>query len=319
MTTARKSPAKKQPAATKKTPPPVPKKTPPKVRLDSVSDGERQAMLEAYHALKQADLPIPEQLQVVDDWIKEIQAQREVQQQAAQAAEQKRKEELAEANKNGPWYVRNCYPAPFNLRLDRQTEKRRLELKARGTPGDIHPIKDEDLRDPILKQNLQIGLIEIIPAGEAQSIIEKQTTNMSQRVHAPLAMLRNELDQPYKQGQVKVEAEFNSQGVTVAQVQPGLMQGQLHDKQIGGTRGSGGLTRVQPGAGAHQHPVNESQQATSVVHSGFVPTGGHPAAVQMGAEAHARAVDDLARRRGGQGPQAGLGDVQVVIDPVQRT
>ena len=34
---------------------------------------------------------------------------------------------------------------------------------------------------------------------------------------------------------------------------------------------------------------------------------------------HAQMVDDLARRKNLQGPSAGLGDVQVVVDPVQRT
>lgn len=304
MATTRKNTAPRS-AVSKKKPAPQP------------SEEERQAMLEAYNALKQANLPIPEQLQVVDEWIKELQEKHQAEEEARAAANKERQAKLDEANKNGPWYVRNNYPAPFNLRLDRQTEKRRIELKARGTPGDLHPIKDEDLKDPVLKTNIQIGIIEVIPAGVASDIIEKQTTNMNQRVHTPLAMLRNELQQPYQQGQVKVEAEFNSQGVTVAHVDPGLMQGQLHDKQIGGTRGSGGLTRVQPGQPTPNQ--GQGQQAHSVVHSGFVPTAGHPAAVQMGSEAHARAQDDLARRKDIQGPQAGVGDVQVVVEPVRKT
>ena len=279
-----------------------------------VSEEEKQAMLEAYNVLKQADLPIPDELQVVDEWLTELRKQREAEAKAVQERVEAEQAELTEANRNGPWYVRNLYPAPFNLRLDRQTEKRRIELKPSGKPGDLHPLKDEDLNDPVLKQNVQLGIVEIIPAGVASRIIEKQTTNMGERVHVPLALLRNELQQPYKQGNVKVEAEFNEQGVTVAQLDPGLMQGHLSDRDV---KMTGGMTRTRPGEAVQQAPTD---QATSVVRSGFVPTGGNPAIIRQGGDnAHASMVDDLARRKNLQGPQAGLGDVQVVVEPVRKT
>lgn len=331
MPTTRKPVAKKQtPAAAKKSTTrrkTTPRKKPEPVQVQApsvhvITEEQKQAKLEAYHALTSVGLEVPRDLaEEVEGWIANLNAQKEAEAETRAQENAAHEARVAEANQNGPWYVRNGYPAPFNLRLDRQTEKRRIELKARGTPGDMHPLKDEDLKDPVLKQNLALGLIEIIPAGEATLIIDKQTTNMSHRVHAPLAVLRNELGQTYEQGAVKVEAEFNSQGVTVARVNPDVLTGKLHDREIGGTRSSGGLTRVQPGQEVAQGG-NQTDQASSVVQSGFVPTGGNSAIVQygpLGDNARAKVADDLARRKGGQGPQSGLGDVTVTVDPVVRT
>lgn len=312
-TTAKRTTARKTTTPRKKvalTPPAEELKT-PKVE---VSEAQRQAMFEAYVAMQQAGLEIPDNLQIVSVWLNEVQQAQETEQR--QVAEQAAAEQVKidEANKNGPWYVRNGYPAPFNLRLDRQTEKRRIELKPRGTPGDLHPLKDEDLRDPVLKQNLNLGLIEVIPAGEANRIIEKQTTNMGQRIHTPLNILRNELDQAYKQGDIKVAAEFNSQGVTVAQVDPRVNTGQMHDREL---RNTGGLQRGQQRLpGEALPPGSQPEQATSIVRSGFVPTGGQPAYIQ-----HPGIQADIARRAEGVKESTlhrGPGELQVVVDPVQK-
>jgi hypothetical protein len=283
-----------------------------------LTEEERQAKLTAYSALRSVGLPIPEELATeVEGWIADYDAARE----AENATLQTEAEQIAEENKNGPWYVRNGYPAPFNFRLDRQTEKRRIELKPRGTPGDLHPLQDDDLKDPVLRRNVAIGLLEVIPAGEANIIIAKQTTNMGQRIHTPINILRNELGQPYQQGAVRVEAEFNSQGVTVATLDPNQLQGHVHDKDIGGRGSWGGLQRVNPKL--PQGPTQPGEnQATSIV-SGFVPTGGNPAIISQGGifadNARAKAVDDLARRKGLQGPAAGLGGVTVTVEPTVKT
>lgn len=285
---------------------------------------QKQAKLEAYDTLKRAGLAVPQELSFeVEGWIAEAQESREAARSVAEGQAAQESKQVAKANIDGPWYVRNCYNAPFNLRLDRQTEKRRIELKGRGFPGDMHPLKDEDLKDSILITNVKLGLLEVIPAGEAQLIVEKQTTNMSVRQHTPLAVIQKEYsDHANLHGmnvnpnpQFKVEAEFNSQGVTVATIDPRLQQGQMLDREVAGARSWGGLQRGQGEPQfTHSHPT---------IHSGFVPTGGNPAIVSqggmMGDNARAKAVDDLARRKGGQGPQAGLGDVTVTVAPVQRT
>lgn len=305
MPTTTKSTAKRTAAKPKVSPKAV------KPAAPVYTEEQKQAKLTAYHAFKSSGLEIPADLAAeVEGWIADIQAQREAENKALEKEAKAREAKVVEANKNGPWYVRNGYPAPFNFRLDRQTEKRRIELKPRGTPGDMHPLKEEDLKDPVLRANLNLGLLEIIPAGEAQLIIDKQTTNMSTRTHAPLAVLRNELNQPYAQGAVRVEAEFNSQGVTVATLDPQQLQGSVHDKHVQ-------ITRHQPGQPVPQQA--QPQQATSVV-SGFVPTGGNPAIISQGGFDRAKAVDELARRRGVGGVGAGFGgDVTVTVEPVQRT
>lgn len=274
-----------------------------------VSEEERQAKLTAYTALKSAGIDVPAELAAeVETWIAEEQKRREL-----EAAEQAQLQAaLDEENAKGPWYVRNGYRAEFNLRLDRQTEKRRISLKPRGNPGDMHPLEDGDLKDPNLIRNVNLGVIEVIPAGVAQKIMEHQTHNMGPRIHTPTALLRNPLGQPYDPANIKVEAEFNQQGITVATLDPNQMQGHVTDKEVGSNRSFGGLQRVQPGV-----PAKVSE---------FVPTGGNPAIIQngptplggLGENTAAKIADDLARRKGVSGPGAGLGGLQVVVAPAQK-
>lgn len=280
-----------------------------------VSEEERQAKLTAYMALRGAGLSIPAELAVeVEYWIEEEDARRAAQ--AAIAAEAQAA--LDEENAKGPWFVRNGYPAEFNLRLDRQTEKRRISLKPRGRPGDMHPLEEGDLKDPNLMQNVRLGVIEVIPAGEAYRIMDQQTHNMGTRVHTPTALLRNPTGQPYAEGAIKVEAEFNQRGITVATLDPNQMQGHVSDKEVASNRSFGGMQRTQPGV---PHKVSE-----------FVPTGGNPAIIQNGPvqapvgglpgtgtnNAQAKIADDIARRRGLSGYEQGLGGLQVVVGPTER-
>lgn len=266
---------------------------------------QKQALLEAYYTLKNANLPIPPDVQVVEQWLEE-QQERDVQVEQARATAEA--EKIAQANVAGPWFVRNCHHTAFNFRLDRQTERRRVELKPRGFPGDLHPLKDEDLKDPILISNVNLGIIEVIPAGEAQLIIEKQTHNASQRVHTPLAILRNENGQEYAPGAVKVAAEFNSQGVTVAYTDPNVLQGKVTDKQLAHNANFGGLTR--PGQAQPQVPT---------VYSAFVPTGGNPAIVSQ--SPHQAIQSDIANRAMGQKEHTmhrGPGELTVTVAPTQK-
>jgi hypothetical protein len=278
-----------------------------------ITEEQKQAKLEAYATLKGAGLEVPKELaDEVDVWVADLNAQNEANAQAQQEAQVQQNKVLEQANQNGPWYVVNCYPAPFNFRLDRQTEKRRIELKSLGTPGDMHPLKEEDLQDPILRTNINLGLLEVIPAGEAQIRADNQTRNMGPRVHAPLSILRNSLNEPYAQGAVKVEAEFNSQGVTVATLDPQQMQGHVEDKRVQ-------VARHTPGQPVPQ--ATQTQQATSVV-SGFIPTGGNPAIISQGGMQQDRIRQDIAQRARGQKEaplHAGPGELIVTVNPVQKT
>lgn len=266
-----------------------------------VTEEERQALLTAYNALTYAGLPIPPEIfEQVEGWIAEENARRE----AEEAEREAYREALAEENRVGPWYVRNGYTAPFSLRLDRQTEKRRIELKPRGMSGDMHPLEDGDLKDPILKRNISIGCCEIIPAGEANRILDRQNTNMGERVHTPTAILRNAKGEEYENKTVRTEIEYNAQGAVVGVINPDQVQGGVPDSQ---TKRDGGVQRV------HREVASQ-----------FVPTGGNPAVIEGGMPAPldpvaAKIRDDLARRKRVEGPAAALSGMQVTVNPVQRS
>jgi hypothetical protein len=298
----------RKPAATKRKPAATPRVkaviTPPaeEYQLPPLTEAEREAKLGAYIACRNAGISIPAELSVVEDWIAEEQERRKVE----EAERAKYQHELDAENKAGPWYVRNGYVAPFSLRLDRQTEKRRIQLAPRGKPGDLHPLEEGDLNDINLKRNVAIGVIEVVPAGEANRIMDHQTTNMGPRVHTPTAILRNAKGEEYAPGAIKTEIEFNQQGVTVGVINPDQMQGKITDKSLGGVGSFGGIQRTDGREVASQ----------------FVPTGGGTASVQgrpmTSEEAQLRIADDLARRKGGQGPAAGIGGLSVSVAPVQK-
>ena len=269
--------------APRKTTTPRPRAQPTPQVLDrealTITEEERQAKISAYTTLKSAGVPVPPELAAeVEAWIEVENQRREIE----RAEYAKYQAALEEENTKGPWYIRNGYTAPFSLRLDRQHEQhaRRIELKPRGVPGDMYPIIKEDLQDPLIQRNCSIGVIEIIPAGEAKRIAEQQNKNAGTReVHVPTAILRNSLGDPVEF--TKTEIEWNAQGVTVATLDPNQMQGGVEDKRVQ-------VTRVQPG----QKPE---------AHSQFIPTDSKSAIVTqqpMSEMARLKVQDDIARRKG---------------------
>ncbi len=277
---------------------------------------QRDALVNTYWTLKNANIEIPEEIRTpVELWIKQAQHEQALSEERHQEDLQGR---IAELNRTGPTFVRNMTHTQFNLRLDSQQgtgniQPRRLELKPRGTPGDMHPIKPEDRNDPVLVTNLNLGLLELIGAGDAQLIIEKQTHNMSQRVHTPTQILKNEYKilrenhvNVSENPTIRVEAEYGSQGITVATIEPGVAQGTLGDKAAAKAGNmSGGLNRVNP----NQSPVVTSQ---------FIPTNGAPASIGFDSMQALKVKDDIARRSGLEGPAAGLGNVKVTVEAPKR-
>ena len=313
-------PRTKTPAATKRKP--VARKTTRKPRTprqpapeqvtsqpQSVTEEERQALLTAYTTLKAAGLEVPANIaEPVEVWIVEEQERRAIE----DAERAQYQTAIEEENSKGPWYVRNCYRAPFSMRLDRQTEGRRVSLERRGDPGDLYPLQDEDLKDAGLKRNVQLGVIEVIPAGEANRVMDHQTHNPGIRVHTPTAILMRPDGKPYDDpNPVKVDVSEADRGIIVGYTDPAQIQGGVSDRDVGGRRSWGGVTRAQPGQPAPQREVAAQ----------FIPTGGNPYIVQHGPidkNTQAKIADDLARRKDVHGPAAGLGGVQVVVAPTQR-
>ena len=200
------------------------------------------------------------------------------------------------------WYVRNLRHVEVGFRLERQSGpgKRRTELKPRGQRGDLKKLEPGDLTDTSLQTQVSYGVVEIINGVEAKRVIENQATNQQQAVHPAMAMLRNELGQPYEDGAVKVDPEFNSQGVVVAHLKP---QG-------------GGAGEI-PGLGRAGIDWNAARNGPAQA-----APGGNPAIISDGfARPDVAAQQDaVARQKGLEGPAAGLGGgVQVTVGEVQKT
>jgi hypothetical protein len=199
----------------------------------------------------------------------------------------------------GPFYARNLRGVEVGFRLARQDKgKKRFDLKPRGQRGDLVKLLPEDLEDDTLLNQVNYGVIEIVTAAEAKAALEKQSTNAQQAVHPAMALLRNELGQPYAPENIRTEAEFNSQGVTVAQLKP-----------VGGEFGEIQFDRDNKGSFNRNQPVNN------------VGPGGNPAIISDGFARNdsAAQADATARRKDLQGPEAGLGGVNVVVAPTERT
>jgi hypothetical protein len=220
---------------------------------------------------------------------------------AVEAAEQEAAKpvEATDAPQAGPFYARNLRNVEVGFRLARQDKgKKRFDLKPRGQRGDLVKLLPEDLEDDTLLNQVNYGVIEIITAAEAKAALEKQSTNAQQAIHPAMALLRNELGQPYAPENIRTEAEFNSQGITVAQLKP-----------VGGEFGEIEFDRANRGSFNRNQPVNNTAP------------GGTPAIISDGFARNdsAAQADAVARRKDLQGPEAGLGGVSVVVEPTQRT
>lgn len=203
------------------------------------------------------------------------------------------------------YVARNLTHLPFGFRLERQQDsKRRIDLKPRGQRGDFFPLQAEDLHDPNLTDQVNVGVIEIITATEAAKVAQKQTTNQ-QQVHPALAMLRNEYGEEYDEGAFTVDQSFEEQGVVVAE---------LHDGQIAVDR----TGIVRPG----HEPIPDRR--SRLRRPGDRP-GGSPMVSQGGpirtspGNAGAAAADAKARKKSIQGPAAGIADgIKVTVAPTRR-
>lgn len=167
-------------------------------------------------------------------------------------------------------YVRNRSGAPFRMKLGRHTGGQPgISLKPRGERGDISPLESGDLEDMILRDNLALGLVEIITETEAVRATGKQTTNQ-QTAHPALAALRNE------QGEggmtlAPMQKSFDEQGIAVAQLEDGQIaferdkRGRETIKRQPGE--APGVPANIPGAEPGNAPANESPSFLSDLRS----------------------------------------------------
>jgi hypothetical protein len=255
------------------------------------------AKITAYNALKAAGATIPADLAAEVESIPEQRPTSDDIPNALKSAEE-RKNEAETAGIQ--MFARNLRGTDFGFRLSRQKTGKRTDLKPRGQRGDIVRLEKEDYGDPELERQIQYGCLEIITLAEAREIISKQARNQQQAVHPAMAMLRNELGKPYEHDTVKVAPEFNSQGITVAQLDPRQMRGELTDKEVA------------HGVGLQR--VDNSQPAQQRIE--HAPLGGNPAILNDGFAPRndtAAQRDAIARQRNLEGPAAG-GITRVVVD-----
>lgn len=207
------------------------------------------------------------------------------------------------------FYARNVRHVEVGFRLTRQTKQgeKRTQLKPRGSRGDMIRLESSDLKDPELQTQVEYGLIEIIPEGEALGAIKRQYTNAQQEVPAHIAMLTNAMGEKLYPDQIKFASEEEAYGIKVADLDPALMQGRLSDKEI---KRDGGFTQ-----NAQQTPPGGN---SAIISDGFIaPAQGD--GTQMGNnDQRSQQIDALARSKQFEGPGAGLGEVTVKVEPVRR-
>jgi hypothetical protein len=215
----------------------------------------------------------------------------------------------AQSDKEPTWYIRNLRNTEVSFRLTRQQRQgeKRTTLKPRGQRGDIQRLDREDLNDGELQTQIAYGLVEILPEGEALEAIRKQSFNSQQASHPALAMLTNERGEAYEQNAVRVASNEEAFGIKVADLKP-VVEGELGEVQVG----RGGIQR------------DLSQQVTAapggnrrIISDGFAPVQTN--AQLGGVDSNAIAKDALARSKQLEGPVAGLGNVQVTVEPAQKT
>jgi hypothetical protein len=199
---------------------------------------------------------------------------------------------------SGIFYIRNLRNIEVHFRLERQSDKtkKRTNLNPRGQRGDLVKLEPEDLEDHELNTQINYGLVEIITAAEAKKVLAGQTINQQQRVHPAMASLRNELDKPYEQGAVTVEASYEDQGVVVANLKP---------------QGGGAGELASHGRSIDWEAARSTNQVSTPTSNGLISDGFAAPGV---------AADAIARRNDLEGPAAGLGGItNVVVEPVQHT
>jgi hypothetical protein len=115
-------------------------------------------------------------------------------------------------------YVRNLYNSSARIRLTGGDE---LLLRPRGQRGDLLPLSKEQEKDSKVLLNLGI-LIEILSEAEAARVIHAQSTNQ-QAYHPALQVLRDAYGNEYDQTDIRVEADPQTVGDTVAYVEDGAI------------------------------------------------------------------------------------------------
>lgn len=274
------------------------KRKPTKDPLEGLSTEQIQAAVRAGQELADAGLPVPAKVkQITAAWAKKNSIDPVPERQVIEAEGTMHR---TKPKSNTKW-IRAVYNAPFSFRWNNDADKRcEINLEPRGQRGDLYPISNKEEEDSAfqhaLRDNLNLGLIEIISDKEATEVIDKQTTNQT-RVHTPTSILRSETGKEYAPEDIHLASDHVDQGIVVAKLTPSE-----HSSEIGEiTVDRGGINRQLGGNPAIVSDGFAEQRQ-------FVPS---PNLAQQ------KIADDIARRKNIEGPAA-AGIQTVSVGPVQR-
>lgn len=115
-------------------------------------------------------------------------------------------------------YIRNLHSGAGGARIDLMNDMR-IHLEPRGRRGDMRLVTEDMVQDPMYQHNLGV-IFEEIPIMLGKEIISKQQTNQ-QNGPSTMDLLTNEYGKKYTQTRATIEPSYESQGVTVASINPG--------------------------------------------------------------------------------------------------
>jgi len=226
-------------------------------------------------------------------------------------------------------WIRNTQNCPIRFRLSAESGKGAdFNLKPRGQRGDLRRVTAEQKKNDVYLTNKDV-LFEELTDKDAEDIVSKQTNNQ-QAIHPAFTALRNELGESYTDDQIKFQEQTDDErSVTVANINHGevAVARDVH------------ITRAAVD-GSVDNPVNieeslvekttRQQRAKLVAYNSLVENG-LPVPEELAKEVEAikkasgKTPDEIAQERdtrardkSAQGPSAGVGNIKVSVEPVQR-
>lgn len=204
----------------------------------------------------------------------------------------------------GPVFLRNLRDIPIRLRFG-DKDGRSVTLRPRGQRGDFTQLQPGEQFDRVLDD---AGLLfEVLTDAEIAKVIDGQTTNQ-QAVHPALAHLLNPTGQKFE-SPVVIQPEFHAQGVTVATIVDNGPDSKNQSRTVIQRMPQIDLATAPPRsglAGTQDNPI----PGTTVSQSVAPEEQAVYVAEQGGLDALAQR-DAVARQKGLEGPQAGLGGLKV--------
>lgn len=189
-------------------------------------------------------------------------------------------------------WIRNLLDVPIRFRLTPKGDSRfgkAIELKPRGWRGDLASVTEDERKDERYLDNFEYGLFEELTADEAYDIRYKQNINRQAQRHPAKAVIANQLME--NQGQMEVVYDDpESRAVVVAHDLSSDQPGTRRDVNIQRVAAPGSVEQPIPGTGPEKAPEGDTEAER----------------------------DAVARQKGTQGPSAGLGNLKVTVDPVQK-